>query len=128
MAVLIWLLGGFVLVAGCYAGVAINSISLPSNAQSGRAFLKKSAKRKGVDVNSIPDRIWQEIVEVDLAWARRSAATSSNPIDRNFRASFARQLTRDADTIAGIMSGVTGTSLDRQTRGILIRNGVISPY
>ncbi|BCM19381.1 hypothetical protein [Mesorhizobium sp. J8] len=120
MTTVIWICCcGLVLIAVSYLGVFVNSISIPLNGPSGRRFLKKAVKKRGVDPNRIPDRVWWEIVEGSIATAT---------LNGNFRAEFAWQLNREADAIARIMSGTTNESQDHQVRNILVRNGVIAPY
>ncbi|WP_131803550.1 hypothetical protein [Mesorhizobium sp. LCM 4577] len=120
MTAVIWICCcGLALMAAGYLGVLGNSIGMPLDGPSGRRFLKKAVKKRGVDLTRIPDRVWWEIVEVSIATARYNG---------NFRAEFACQLIREADAIARTVSGVTSEPQDRQVRDILVRNGVIAPY
>lgn len=70
------------LLAVSYAMSAVNSINLPSDTLSGRAFLRRTARRIGVDLSRIPDRVWREIVEVQIARAVQLAALPA-PIRTN---------------------------------------------
>ncbi|NUS20305.1 MAG: hypothetical protein HOQ25_11035 [Mesorhizobium sp.] len=120
MTTVIWICCcGLVLLTVSYLSIFVNSISMPLDGPFGRRFLKKAVKKRGVDPNRIPDRVWWEIVEAGIATAVQNG---------NFRAEFAWRLSCEADAIARIMSGTTSESQDRQTKDILVRNGVVAPY
>jgi len=119
VAAVIWICCcGVVPLAVSCLGMFVNSISMPLDGPSSRRFLKKAVKKRGVDPTCIPERVWWEIVEESISTAKNG----------NFRGGFARQLNQEADAVARIMSGTTAESRDRETKEILVRNGVIAPY
>ncbi|WP_296745277.1 hypothetical protein [Mesorhizobium sp.] len=117
--------GAIALLALSFVVSVINSISMPSDSFSGRAFLKRAAKRQGVELSRIPGSVWREIVEAKLATARQLAATSNNPANMNIRLILARELRREAEAIERIMSNAPRRPEDDLTREILLRNGVV---
>jgi len=120
VATVIWICCcGLVLLAVSCLGIFVNSITMPLDELSGRRFLKKAVKKRGVDLTRIPDRVWWEIVGGSIATATKNG---------NFRGEFAWQLSHEADAIARVMSGAACESQDQQTKEILVRNGVIAPY
>lgn len=117
--------GAIALLALSLVVRALNSIRMPSDSFSGRVFLKRAVKRQGVELSRIPGSVWREIVEAKLATARQLAATSIDPVNRNIRLNLARELRREAEAIARVMSNAPRRPEDDPTREILLRNGVV---
>ncbi|MEJ1119767.1 hypothetical protein V9K92_14935 [Phyllobacterium sp. CCNWLW109] len=121
-----WFIGAVVLVAILWFCLKLLAAVVFSPEYSGRALLKQSLKKHGVDISRIPDAAINDIVKISINGARGIANYSDHADDKNWRANFVRQIEGQAMIIGTIMNSQPSSSIAGPTKEILARYGVIN--
>lgn len=95
-----------------------------SPSYSGRAFLIQKAKRLGVNVTSIPDAAWNEIVAHNLRLAKAGAERGDRR-DRAWRSNLVILLEGEAIEIAQLLRGEGNKHHPGCAPQVLANHGVI---
>lgn len=92
--------------------------------KTGRAYLLREARKRGINVSSIPDSAWDELVHRSIAVAKLTGRLDRAP--SNWRAKLVDYLEIEAASIASVLNGEGGQETDT-TRETLIKQGVNVP-
>lgn len=92
--------------------------------KTGRQFLLREVRKRGVDISAIPESAWDELVRRCIAVAKVTAKFDKR--SSNWRANLVNYLEAEASCVASVLNGWGGRESET-TRETLIKHGVNVP-
>ena len=121
---LLWIVGIIVVTPIAWLIVSLFLSYTLTPERTGRDYLKRKARKLGIDVWAIPQVVFDEIVAQEILGAKRLAETD-RPEWKNWRANLVRGLDEQALHLVRLLAGERGWGGSYHVHSVLEKHGLL---